>query len=140
MYTGNDVYSGDPCSGNDGYSGLTPPDDAILFTVSRITTIADNYQSNHENCVSDMSFFKPSPLCQHCRRSVRGQQRWQALRDHQWCYVTLKATTVVAETTVVADIRGLTVFSAIDVVLCILISFVSPNNCLVSVLYPLRAF
>ena len=30
----------------------------------------------------------------------------------------LQATTAVAETTVVADIRGLTVFSAIDVVPC----------------------
>ena len=36
-----DVYSGDLYSGNDGYSGLNPPDDAILFTVSGITAIAD---------------------------------------------------------------------------------------------------
>ena len=39
--TENDVYSGDLYSGNDGYSGLNPPDDAILFTVSGITAIAD---------------------------------------------------------------------------------------------------
>ena len=39
--TGNDVYSGDRYSGNDRYSGLKPPDDAILFTVSGITAIAD---------------------------------------------------------------------------------------------------
>ena len=39
--TGNDVYSGDPYSGNDRYSGPKPPDDAILFTVSGITAIAD---------------------------------------------------------------------------------------------------
>ena len=39
--TGNDVYSGDHYSGNDGYSGQNPPDDAILFTVSGITAIAD---------------------------------------------------------------------------------------------------
>ena len=39
--TGNDVYSGDPYSGNDGYSGLAPPDDAILFTVSGMPVIAD---------------------------------------------------------------------------------------------------
>ena len=40
-YTGNDVFSGDHYSGNDGYSGLNPPDNAILFTVSGITAIAD---------------------------------------------------------------------------------------------------
>ena len=39
--TGNDVYSGDRYSGNDQYSGLKTPDDAILFTVSGITAIAD---------------------------------------------------------------------------------------------------
>ena len=39
--TGNYGYSGDRYSGNDGYSGLNPPDDAILFTVSGITAIAD---------------------------------------------------------------------------------------------------
>ena len=39
--TGYDVYSGDPYSGKDDYSGLTPPDDAILFTVSGITVVAD---------------------------------------------------------------------------------------------------
>ena len=39
--TGNNGYSGDRYSGNDGYSGLNPPDDAILFTVSGITAIAD---------------------------------------------------------------------------------------------------
>ena len=39
--TEDDVYSGDLYSGNDGYSGLNPPDDAILFTVSGITAIAD---------------------------------------------------------------------------------------------------
>ena len=39
--TVNDVYSGDRYSGNDRYSGLNPSDDAILFTVSGITAIAD---------------------------------------------------------------------------------------------------
>ena len=39
--TDNDGYSGDRYSGNDGYSGLNPLDDAILFTVSGITVIAD---------------------------------------------------------------------------------------------------
>ena len=39
--TDNDGYSGDRYCGNDGYSGLNPPDDAILFTVSGITAIAD---------------------------------------------------------------------------------------------------
>ena len=39
--TGNDVYSGDRYSGNDRYSGLNPPDDAILFTVSGVTALAD---------------------------------------------------------------------------------------------------
>ena len=39
--TANNAYSGDRYSGNDGYSGQNPPDDAILFTVSRITAIAD---------------------------------------------------------------------------------------------------
>ena len=39
--TDNDGYSGDRYSGNDGYSGLNPPDDAILFTVSGITAITD---------------------------------------------------------------------------------------------------
>ena len=42
MYcTGNDVYSGDRYCGNDRYNGLKNPDDAILFTVSGITAIAD---------------------------------------------------------------------------------------------------
>ena len=40
-YTGNDVFSGDHYSGNDGYSGLNPPDNPILFTVRGITAIAD---------------------------------------------------------------------------------------------------
>ena len=39
--TANDVYSGDHYCGNDRYSGLRPPDDAILFTVSGATAIAD---------------------------------------------------------------------------------------------------
>ena len=39
--TGNDVYSGNRYSRNDRYSRLKPPDDAILFTVSGITTIAE---------------------------------------------------------------------------------------------------
>ena len=39
--TDSDGYSGNRYSGNDGYSGLNPPDDAILFTVSGITAIAD---------------------------------------------------------------------------------------------------
>ena len=39
--TGNDINSGDRYCGNDRYSGLEPPDDAILFTVSGITAIAD---------------------------------------------------------------------------------------------------
>ena len=41
LSTGNDVYSGDRYCGNDRYSGLKNPDDAILFTVSGITAIAD---------------------------------------------------------------------------------------------------
>ena len=36
-YTDNDRYSVDRFSGNDGFSGTNPPDDAILFTVSGIT-------------------------------------------------------------------------------------------------------
>ena len=32
--TGNDRYSGDRFSGNDGFSGTKNPDAAILFTVS----------------------------------------------------------------------------------------------------------
>ena len=44
--TGNNGYSGDRYSGNDGYSGLNPPDDAILFTVSGITAIADKIFGN----------------------------------------------------------------------------------------------
>ena len=39
--TGNDRYSGDPFSGNDGFSGTKTPDDAILFTVSGITAIVE---------------------------------------------------------------------------------------------------
>ena len=39
--TGNDRYSGDGYSGIDRYSGTKNPDDAILFTVSGITAIAD---------------------------------------------------------------------------------------------------
>ena len=46
--TVNDVYSGDRYSGNDGYSGLNPPDDVILFTVSGITAIADNFFGNFD--------------------------------------------------------------------------------------------
>ena len=46
--TGNNGYSGDRYSGNDGYSGLNPPDDAILFTVSGITAIADKTVGNFD--------------------------------------------------------------------------------------------
>ena len=46
--TGNDRYSGDLYSGNDGYSGPKPPDDAILFTVSGITVIADEKFGNFD--------------------------------------------------------------------------------------------
>ena len=42
----------DRFSGNDGYSELNPPDNAILFTVSGITAIADkifgNFDKNDE--------------------------------------------------------------------------------------------
>ena len=44
--TDNDVYSGDVYSGNDGYSGPKPPDDAILFAVSGITAITDKKSFN----------------------------------------------------------------------------------------------
>ena len=43
LNTGNNGYSGDGYSGSNGYSRLNPPDDAILFTVSGITAIADNF-------------------------------------------------------------------------------------------------
>ena len=46
--TVNDGYSGDRYSGNDGYSGLNPPHDAILFTVSGITAIADKIFGNFD--------------------------------------------------------------------------------------------
>ena len=39
--TGNDRYSVHGYSGIDRYSGMKPPDDAILFTVSGITTIVE---------------------------------------------------------------------------------------------------
>ena len=39
--TGNDRYSGHGYSGIDRYSGMKPPDDAILFTVSGITAIVE---------------------------------------------------------------------------------------------------
>ena len=39
--TGDNVYSGDRFSGNDLYSVPKTPDDAILFTFSGITAIAD---------------------------------------------------------------------------------------------------
>ena len=39
--TGNDRYSGDRFSGNDGFSGTKNPDDAILFTVSGITALVE---------------------------------------------------------------------------------------------------
>ena len=39
--TVNDRYSGDRFSGNDGFSGTKPPDDAILFTVSGITVLVE---------------------------------------------------------------------------------------------------
>ena len=41
MTTVNDRFSGDHYSGNDHFSGPKPPDDAILFTVSGNTVIAD---------------------------------------------------------------------------------------------------
>ena len=54
--TEDDVYSGDLYSGNDGYSGLNPPDDAILFTVSGITAIADkNLEIFYQNLQSSGS-------------------------------------------------------------------------------------
>ena len=39
MSTGNNRFSGDPFSGNDGFSGLKTPADAVLFTVSGITVL-----------------------------------------------------------------------------------------------------
>ena len=39
--TGNDRYSGDRYSGIDRFSGTKTPDDAILFTVSGITSIVE---------------------------------------------------------------------------------------------------
>ena len=39
--TGNDRFSGDRFSGNDGFSGTKTPDDAILFTVSGITVLVE---------------------------------------------------------------------------------------------------
>ena len=52
--TGNDRYSGDRYSGNDGYSGLKTPDVAILFTFSGITVIADKKVGNFN---TKMPFF-----------------------------------------------------------------------------------
>ena len=46
--TANNAYSGDRYSGNDGYSGQNPPDDAILFTVSGITAIAVKFFWNFD--------------------------------------------------------------------------------------------
>ena len=37
--TVNDRYSGDRFSGNDGFSGIKNPGDAILFIVSGITVL-----------------------------------------------------------------------------------------------------
>ena len=39
--TDNDRYSGNGYSGIDRYSGTSPPDDAILFTVSGITAMVE---------------------------------------------------------------------------------------------------
>ena len=39
--TVNDRYSGDRYSGNDGFSGTKPLDDAILFTNSGITALVE---------------------------------------------------------------------------------------------------
>ena len=65
--TGNNGYSGDRYSGNNGYSGQKTPDNAILFTVSGITAIADKKME----IFIRMTFFHCSSLqCSHCSEEV----------------------------------------------------------------------
>ena len=40
-YTASDLFSGHGYSGNDGFSGTKPLDDAILFTNSGITALVE---------------------------------------------------------------------------------------------------
>ena len=41
LYTASDLFSGHGYSGNDGFSGTKPLDDAILFTNSGITALVE---------------------------------------------------------------------------------------------------
>ena len=57
LNTGNDVYSGDRFWGNDRFRGPKLPADAILFTISGITAIADN---SFLEILIKMTIFSPS--------------------------------------------------------------------------------
>ena len=92
-----------------------------IFRVPTLTHAEKNVILRACYMMDRRSFISKSPIFRlsYSKREVL----LKCLYEMPWCKLspftfTLQATTAVAETTVVADIRGLTGFSAIDVVLC----------------------
>ena len=56
--TASDLFSGHGYSGNDGFSGTKPLDDAILFTNSRITALVELFFENFDVDLSKVKILK----------------------------------------------------------------------------------
>ena len=58
MNTASDLFSGHGYSGNDGFSGTKPLDDAILFTNSGITALVELFLENFDVDLSKVEILK----------------------------------------------------------------------------------
>ena len=56
-YTASDLFSGHGYSGNDGFSGTKPPDNAFLFTVCGITVLVELFWKILALFVNFITFF-----------------------------------------------------------------------------------
>ena len=56
--TASDLFSGHGYSGNDGFSGTKPLDDAILFTNSGITALVELFLENFDVDLSKVKILK----------------------------------------------------------------------------------
>ena len=60
-YTASDLFSGHGYSGNDGFSGTKPLDDAILFTNSGITALVELFLEKFDVCSKQSRDFTKMP-------------------------------------------------------------------------------
>ena len=78
MTTASDLFSGHGYSGNDGFSGTKPLDDAILFTNSGITALVELFLENFDAYLSKVEILKltkipKTPFFQTRQKSLHKQ-------------------------------------------------------------------